>query len=408
MSKLEYMIRDLCPEGVRWVKLGEVGVLYGGLSGKSKKDFENGNAKFITYKNVYANPALNIDVEDKVQINPGEKQNTVQYGDILFTGSSETPDECAMSSVLTTHTDEALYLNSFCFGFRFNSLDGIIPEFYKHYFRCTEMRLRIAKTAHGTTRFNVSKKEFAQLSIPLPPLPIQEKIVEILEKFSLLSAELEAELEGRRKQYDFYRNRLLSFDSGSDSVMWKTLGEVACYAKSRISLDEVDEDNYVGVENLLQNKLGKTISTSVPTSGNCIEYIEGDILIGNIRPYLKKIWLADRRGGTNGDVLTIRILPKFSKGILPRYLFHLLSSEEFFNYDNQYAKGAKMPRGDKNAVLKYPIPIPPLAEQERIVRFLDKFEALVTDLSAGLPAEIERVQKQYEYYRNKLLTFPEA
>ena len=164
MNKIQQMVHDLCPNGVEWKTLGEVGILYGGLSGKSKKDFENGNAKFITYKNVYANPSLSIDVADRVTILPNERQNKVMYGDILFTGSSETPDECAMSSVLTTHTDEELYLNSFCFGFRFDSLEGINPDFYKHYFRCENVRKTLNKTAHGTTRYNVSKKEFAQIS----------------------------------------------------------------------------------------------------------------------------------------------------------------------------------------------------------------------------------------------------
>ena len=152
------MLHDLCPNGVEWKTLGEMGTFYGGLTGKSKKDFENGNAKFITYKNVYSNPSLQIDVTDTVNISPDEKQNTVLYGDILFTGSSETPDECAMSSVLTIHTDENLYLNSFCFGFRFNSLENINLNFYKHYFRCENVRKQLNKTAHGTTRYKVAKK----------------------------------------------------------------------------------------------------------------------------------------------------------------------------------------------------------------------------------------------------------
>lgn len=117
MSKLEELIQELCPDGVEYKSLGELGKFFGGLTGKSKDDFTNGNAKFITYKNVYANPALQIDVEDKVKITDGEKQRTLQYGDVVFTGSSETPDECGISSVVTKKIDEKLYLNSFCFFF---------------------------------------------------------------------------------------------------------------------------------------------------------------------------------------------------------------------------------------------------------------------------------------------------
>lgn len=202
--------------GIRFMKLGEVGKFYGGLSGKSKKDFVDGNAKFITYMNVYSNPSLCVDVEDKVFIKEGERQNTIQYGDILFTGSSETPNECGMSSVLTSHVEENLYLNSFCFGYRFDDLKDINPNFMKHLFRSSLLRKAIAKTANGVTRFNVSKKLFAEIEIPLPPMEIQKRITSILDRFEALTTDLQsglpAEIEARRHQYEYYRNKLLTFD----------------------------------------------------------------------------------------------------------------------------------------------------------------------------------------------------
>ena len=137
----------------------------------------------------------------------------------------------------------------------------------------------------------------------------------------------------------------------------------------------------------------------------CIAYEKGDILIGNIRPYLRKIWLADNDGGTNGDVVLIRIKEEMKKIISFKYLYYALSSEDFFNFDNSFAKGAKMPRGDKSMILKYEVPIPSIDAQLRIISILDKFEKLTTDLANGLPAEINARQQQYEYYRDKLLTF---
>ena len=128
-------------------------------------------------------------------------------------------------------------------------------------------------------------------------------------------------------------------------------------------------------------------------------------MIGNIRPYLKKIWKADRTGGTNGDVLVIRIKENYKGMLSSSFLYYLLASDDFFSYDTQYSKGTKMPRGDKSAVMKYKIPIPPLVEQNRIVAILNKFEKLVNDITEGLPAEITARRQQYEYYRNKLLTF---
>ncbi|MCE7935359.1 MAG: restriction endonuclease subunit S, partial [Chlorobi bacterium CHB2] len=235
----------------------------------------------------------------------------------------------------------------------------------------------------------------------------QQEIVRVLDLFMALLANLQAELVARRKQYQYYRDQLLSFEGRKD-VRWGTLGEIAAYSNTRISAASVDANTFVGVDNLLPNQAGRTASTHVPTTGNLTEYQPGDILIGNIRPYLKKIWLATNRGGCSGDVLAVRISDAYRCRVQPGFLYQLLSSEAFFDFDMKHAKGGKMPRGSKAMVLQYPIPIPPLAEQEEIVTILDKFDALVNDLSIGLPAEIAARQKQYEYYRDRLLTFPEA
>lgn len=181
-----------------------------------------------------------------------------------------------------------------------------------------------------------------------------------------------------------------------NGVEYKKLGDIAHYSTVRIDTSSIDTTNYVGVENLLTNKQGKTLATSIPTTGNVIEFKSGDVLIGNIRPYLRKIWLANCNGGTNGDVLTIQINSRSQ--ILPDFLYYILSSEAFFNYDNQNSKGAKMPRGDKLAILKYAVPVPPLPVQEEIVRILDSF----TSLTAELQAELQARKKQYEYYADKL------
>ena len=210
-NNISSMISKLCPNGVDYYEMGELGKFYGGLSGKSKDDFTNGNAKFITYKNVYSNISLKLDVEDKVKILDGENQRTLEYGDILFTGSSETPDECGISSVLTIKTREKLYLNSFCFIYRLNEPNILNPDFAKHLFRSKEIRQQIIKTANGVTRYNVSKKLMEKVKIPVPPLEIQEIIAKILDNLTELTAELTAELTEREKQYDYYKNNLLKF-----------------------------------------------------------------------------------------------------------------------------------------------------------------------------------------------------
>ena len=186
-----------------------------------------------------------------------------------------------------------------------------------------------------------------------------------------------------------------------DGVQVFRLEEIAHYAKTRIDCKTINEDNYVGVENLLQNKAGKTKATSVPTTGMVIAYQKNDILIGNIRPYLRKVWLADCEGGTNGDVLTVQI--EDTEKVLPRFLYYVLSSEKFFLYDIQNSKGAKMPRGSKDAVMKFEIPLPPIEVQEEIVRILDSYTEKTDELTQNLMAEITARSTQYNYYRDKLL-----
>ncbi len=405
---MKYIEKLLPAAGVEWKKLGEVADIYGGLTGKTKADFENGNALFVPYKNIYENYEVNAKELAYVKVSDDEKQHKVEYGDVLFTGSSETVEEVAYSSAVTTHFEGAIYLNSFSFGVRFHKEIELMPEFSKHLFREIGMRKQLKKTASGVTRFNVSKKRFKHILIPIPPLHVQQEIVRILDKFTELETELEAkletELELRKQQYERYRDQLLSPDKGlsETEVEWKKLGEVAEYSSRKVNAIALSKHNYIGVDNLLQNKAGKKDSNYVPTDGNFTAYTIGDVLIGNIRPYLKKIWLANQDGGTNGDVLVIHTT---DKSVDAEYLYQVLADDKFFVYNMQYAKGAKMPRGNKQKIMDYLIPIPPLHVQQRIVSLLDKFHTLTTSISEGLPREIELRKQQYAYYRDQLLSF---
>lgn len=161
------------------VKLGEIGKTYNGLTGKSKEDFEDGNAKFIPYINVFSNEKVNIDKLGVVSVDESEKQNKVQYGDIFFTVSSETPDEVGMASVLLEYIDDT-YLNSFCFGYRLNDFETLNPIFASYILRGDRFRNYMMVLAQGSTRFNISKNEVMKLRIELPSLSEQKAIAEVL------------------------------------------------------------------------------------------------------------------------------------------------------------------------------------------------------------------------------------
>ena len=414
MSKLEELLKRECPDGVECKALSELGNFYAGLNGKNKDDFKDGNAKYITYMNVFSNLSVNTNINDTVQIGEKEKQNIVKYGDVIFTGSSETIEECGMSSVVTNELNEKLYLNSFCFGFRFNEPEIMLPDFSKYLFRSTELRKKIIKTASGVTRFNVSKKKMEKILIPIPPIEVQEEIVGILDTFTKYQDLLNRELELRKKQYEYYRDKLLTF---GDEVEYKTVGDVGLVTKlagfeftkyvtysnkgkiialrglnvknGRLNLDEVKYIDESDLTKLTRSKLyiDDMLFTYVGTIGEVALIDEND-----------KYYLAP-------NVALIRFDKKL---ILPKFMIYYFQSKIFFNTQiNKLLQSSSMKNIPMEKIRKFLVPIPPLEEQERIVKILDQFDTLCNDITKGLPAEIEMRKKQYEYYRDKLLTFKE-
>lgn len=327
---------------------------------------------------------------------PSRAQKIVEHNDIIFATTRPTQMRIA---VITEELHEQIASTGYCI--LRADIKIVLPKWIYYNLSSVSFKNYLEENESGSAYPAISDTKLKEFKIPIPPLDVQAEIVRILDKFTAVTAELTAELNMREKQYQYYRDKFLSFSS--DEINWKSLGEVAEYSKSRISFDKLNEKNYIGVDNLLQNRMGKTNSSYLPTSGNLTAYFENDILIGNIRPYLKKIWQANQIGGTNGDVLVIHLK---DKNILPRYLYQILADDKFFDFNMQNAKGAKMPRGNKEAILKYSFPVPPLDEQKRIVNILDKFEALTHSITEGLPKEITLREQQYEYYREQLIDFP--
>lgn len=431
MSKLQELINKLCPNGVEFKPLREIGDFFGGLTGKSKEDFIDGNARFISYMNVYSNPALKLDLPDFVKINDGEKQNVVQYGDILFTGSSETPNECGMSSVVTTKPSEPLYLNSFCFGFRLIDINTFNLDFLKHLLRSYEVRGQIAKTANGVTRFNISKKLFANIMIPVPPIEVQEEIVRILDSFSDYAAELQAELQARKQQYEYYRNLLLTFNPsaygcGTDDeqkdgvttwgghnykIEWKKMGDVF-EMRNGYTPSKNNSEFWVGgtipwfrMDDIREN--GRILSDSIqhitPSAIKGKGLFEANSFILATTATIGEHALIIADSLANQQFTNLKVRKSLSNLLVTKFIYYYMFIVDDFCKKNTNVSGFASVDMDK--LKRMPFPIPPLELQEKIVAILDRFETLVNDLTNGLPAEIAAVKDQYEYYRNKLLTF---
>ena len=395
---------------VEWKKIEDLGSYFGGLTGKTKKDFEDGNAKFITYMNVFANPSLDESTVGLVHINEGEKQNRVQKGDILFTGSSETPDEAGMSCVVTDDLLEDYYMNSFCFGLRLNNPEQYNLHYLKHLFRSYSIRNEISKTASGVTRFNISKARFGKVLIPVPSITEQTRIVGILDTFTASIENLKQQIAQRRKQYEHYRDQLLDLE-GKEGVEMKMLGEV-CEIKGRIGFrGYTREDQVAPGEGALSLSPGNIVNGKMDYSDSTyiswkkyeespeIMVYEGDVLFCKTGSTVGKVAVANDipyKATINPQLVVLKDVR-----IGPKYLYFYLTTPYIQKVVKALAGVGSVPNISQAKLGELKILLPSLSEQSRIVSILDTFETRI----ANLEQQLAQRERQYEYYRNKLLTF---
>ena len=378
MSRLDELIKELCPNGVEYKELKDICVIKKGVQLNKEKLLEE--AEY---------PVINGGILPSGYWNDyNVKENTI------------TISQGGASAGYVQYISTKFWAGAHCYYLELKD-KNINYRYIYHFIKMKQDKLTSSQVGAGIP--SVEKKILENLLIPVPSLEIQNEIARILDDYTKsveeLKEKLNKELIARKKQYSWYRDYLLKFENKVEIV---TLGDISEYSKDKIDIKELSSENYIGIENMLQDAKGVIKSSCLLTEGRCTKFFEGDILIGNIRPYLKKIWLSDRVGGANTDVLVIK---KSIGSIDNKYLFFVLSSEKFFSYVMKSVKAGKMPRGNKEMIMKYQFPLPPLEVQKRIVEVLDNFEKICNDLNIGLPAEIEARQKQYEFYRNFLLTF---
>ena len=410
---------------VGWKKLGEVATVTK-LAGYEFTKYVNysSSGKIIALRGLNVKKGRLV-LDDVKYIDNSElsklNRSKLQIDDMLFTYVG------TVGEVALIDKDDTYYLAPNVAMVRLNT-NAIIAKYLMYYCQSNAfVYSQIERLMEASSMKNLTMEKIRQFKIPVPSLEIQSRIVQVLDNFDMvcndLNIGLPKEIELRQKQYEYFREKLLTFvaegeytesrvEEWDNSAIIKLLqwvfgpirvklGAVAEYSQKRIGVTDLTPETYVGVDNLLQDRKGKTVATFLPDQGSVTTYNQGDILIGNIRPYLKKIWFSNQVGGTSGDVLTIQnsITPCMEN----KYLYYILSDDRFFYYNVQYSKGSKMPRGDKKAIMQYKFILPSLTEQVRIVSTLDQFNTLTNSLSEGLPKEIELRQKQYEYLREQLL-----
>lgn len=414
MSRLAELIEELCPDGVEYRTLGEMGSLFGGLSGKTKSDFVevDGACPFVTYKEVYSLLEINQIPQGRVLVSSHEKQLVLQRGDVLFTGSSENADEVGLTAVVTAIFSEPVYLNSFSICLRWYE-PAFEPGYTKYLFASTSVRAQIRRCASGVTRFNLSKKRLEGVRVPVPPLEVQREIVRILDQFTTLEAELEAELEARRTQYEHYRNHLLSYESlaARGPVEMVKLGDIATRVVTGVTPQASNSRYYQNGSNpwirTQDVNFNRISAASEFVTDNAID----DLPLKWVKANSIIVAISGASAGrsailcidavTNQHCCNLEINSNHADY---RYVYYSLAAR--YAELRGLGRGA---RGDLNVsiIKSFEIPVPSMAEQGRIADLLDRFDALVNDITSGLPAEIAARRAQYEHYRDRLLSFPE-
>ena len=406
MSKLEELIKEFCPNGVEYKPLWSLTAWdkrFNGIDRSMQK-------KVVSYKYYLSSEFNEVERKDGdiLYIPTGitnEKRYTTEElageylaeGEIVCIPWGGTPNVKYHKGKFVTGDNRIA-----------TSLDtNILDNKYLYYWMQSKIDL-IASFYRGAGIQHPSMKSVLELQIPLPALPVQREIVHILDSFTLYSAELTAELTARRKQYEFYRDKLLNFNS--TKIEWKTLKETCDIVDYRGKTPQkVDKGIFlVTAKNIKKGYIDYETSKEYVAKEDYVEVMRrgipeiGDVIFTTEAPCGNVAQIDNRNVALAQRVIKYR--PKNNK-LNSTFLKYYLLSKNFQSVLHTKTTGGTV-EGIKGSVLhQLLIPVPPIDVQERIVKVLDNFDAICSDLGIGLPAEIEKRQKQYEYYREKLLTF---
>ncbi|MHA7177942.1 restriction endonuclease subunit S [Arthrobacter sp. Sr24] len=395
MSRIDALITELCPDGVEFQPLGELCVVFSGYAFKSKLfNTEGVGLPLIRIRDV------NTGVSGTYYSGEFDSRFIVSDGDILI-GMDGDFRVTRWSHGKALLNQRVCRLQDFA--------DTLEPKFMYYYVQGELDRIHLGIQA--STVKHLSSGDLGNSPIPVPPLQVQREIVRILDQFTQLEAELEAELEARRRQYEHYAGVLLESDEDVPRVRFGDVATIVRGASPR-PIQQFIADSADGVPWI---KIG-----DVPARGKYItdtaqrvtpegaaksrRVRPGDFVLSNSmsfgRPYISKIdgyihdgWLA---------------ISAFEESFVSDYLYYLLRSTPVQEEFSRRAGAGTVKNLNAAIVRSVEIPLPTKERQKQVVELLDKFDALVNDLSVGLPAELAARRKQYEYYRDCLLTFEEA
>ena len=386
-SKLEELIEKLCPNGVEYKKFEDIcryirGITYNKL--QETTDVIN-SIKVLRANNItLSSNSLNFEdiklVSKDVKINENQR---FQIGDILICAGSGSKEHIGKIAYISEKIDYTF--GGFMAVIRCNK-EVLNSRFLFHIIAGSSFSQYLKKVLNSSTINNLSNSVIKNFLIPIPPIEVQEEIARILDELTeattKLITELTTELTLRKQQYEYYRDELLTF---GDEVEWKNLGEILKIKNGKdykkYNIGEIPVYGSGGIIAHIDTFIFDKASVLIPRKGS-----------------IDKLYYVDKPFWTVDTIFYTEIKENM---VIPKFIFYYLQKEHLEKYNT----AGGVPSLTQSVLNKIPIPIPPLEEQQRIVDILDRFNKLVNDIKEGLPAEIKMRQKQYEYYRDKLLNF---
>ena len=406
MSRLNELLAELCPDGVEYKTLREIATVSRG-GNFQKKDFQEEGFPCIHYGQIYTKYDLFADKTFTfISEECAKKQRKAVKNDIIMAVTSENIEDVCRCIAWLGESEVAVSGHSAIIHHNQNS------KYLVYYFHSQMFMNQKRKLAQGTKVIEVAPDKLLSIRLPVPPLEVQREIVRVLDSFTLLTAELTAELTARKKQYEFNRNKLLANDekypmkSLSDLGKWSggktpSMANRSFWEKGTIpwiSSKDMKASTLLDTQDHITEKAIKEASMKVHPA-NSIAIVTRSGILKHTFP----VAYIPFEATINQDIKMLSV----NEDVLPKYAFHVMQGRGKDILIKTKKQGGTVDSLDFQKVLAYKVPVPSKDIQRRLVDVLDNFDTICTDLNIGLPAEIEARQKQYEYYRDLLLTFAE-